>query len=121
MKSLAIVLCLSVSFSIAFAQKSNNPDKEGIGSFLATYFGGGANESCWGIALDEAGNVYVSGLTLSPDFPVVPNSTYTALKGKGDAFILKFDKDLKTLLASARIGGSEDDCISAENYNKFQT
>ena len=118
MKKIAIILCLSVSVSIACTQKTDNPDKARTGNFLATYFGGSANESSWGIALDEAGNVYVSGLTLSPDFPVAPNATFNTAKGKGDAYILKFDKDLKTLLASARIGGSEDDCAYTILYDK---
>ncbi len=111
MKSFLTTGIACLVFSACLSQQGpTHPDKEIIGNFLATYFGGSANESCWGIALDEAGNVYVSGLTLSPDFPVAPNSAFTSAKGKGDAYILKFDKDLKTLLASARIGGSEDDC-----------
>jgi ankyrin repeat protein len=78
-------------------------------SYIATYFGGSANESSWDIATDEAGNIYVTGYTASPDFPTKPGSYVSPAKGKGDVFIIKFDAELKTVIASALIGGSEDE------------
>ncbi|MCD6405597.1 MAG: SBBP repeat-containing protein [Planctomycetes bacterium] len=35
-----------------------------------SYLGGEENDYGWGIAVDEAGNVFVTGMTASPDFPV---------------------------------------------------
>lgn len=77
--------------------------------YVATYFGGAANESSWGITLDDAGNVYVTGYTASSDFPTTPDSYISSVRGKGDVFVLKLDRELKTILGSALIGGSEDE------------
>lgn len=86
--------------------------------YAATYFGGSANDSAWGIALDKAGSVFVVGSTSSPDFMTAERSVLTSPRGKSDVYILKFDKDLKTILASARIGGSEDECAYAILHDK---
>ncbi len=87
-------------------------------NYVATYFGGSANESSWAIALDDEGHVYAAGYTASPDFPTIKDSYNSVLKGKGDVFVLKFDKDLKTVLASAIIGGSEDEVAYSMLYDK---
>ncbi|MDH4272223.1 MAG: ankyrin repeat domain-containing protein, partial [Candidatus Aminicenantes bacterium] len=92
--------------------------KSAVHHYVATYFGGSANESAWAIALDEESNVYVAGYTASPDFPTTKDSYNSVLKGKGDVFVLKFDKDLKTVLASAIIGGSEDEVAYSMLYDK---
>ncbi len=95
------------------ARETNYKDKgrlrNNYQNYIATYFGGSANESAWAIALDGAGNIYVTGYTASHDFPTKPDSYVSAAKGKGDVFVLKFDKELKTVLASALIGGSGDE------------
>lgn len=75
--------------------------------YRATYFGGIGNDSAWGITLDDDGNVYVAGYTASVDFPATPGSYVSGTRGKGDVFVLKMDKELKTVLACALIGGSE--------------
>jgi len=85
---------------------------------LATYFGGSANEFCEAIALDDAGNVYVTGYTTSADFPTTRGSYNTAPKSKSDVFIVKFDKELKKILASTIIGGGEDECAYSIVYDK---
>jgi hypothetical protein len=42
----------------------------------ATYLGGAGTDTASGIALDASGNVYLSGWTMSPNFPVVRSGTY---------------------------------------------
>ena len=42
-----------------------------------------------GIAVDSAGNAYVTGFTLSTNFPVTPGAFQTNLRGGGDAFVTK--------------------------------
>jgi ankyrin repeat protein len=102
------------SFSIVTARELNPKDQapqiKGVRNFLATYLGGSGEEFCEAIALDEAGNIYVTGSTTSADFPVTSGAYHSPAKGKADVFIMKFDKDLKTLLASAIIGGDADEC-----------
>jgi len=84
--------------------------KSPVHKLLATYLGGSANEFCEAIALDDAGNIYVTGYTTSADFPTTAGSYNAAPRGKRDVFIVKFDKDLNRILASVIIGGGEDEC-----------
>ncbi len=81
-----------------------------IQEFAATYLGGKGHEFCEAIALDNDGNIYVTGNTRSSDFPTTPDAYNRNPKGESDVFIAKFDNDLKTLLASTLIGGDEDEC-----------
>ena len=43
---------------------------EGTDLVYSTYFGGSAIDYINGVAVDSFGNVYLTGVTLSPDFPV---------------------------------------------------
>ncbi|WP_073560855.1 SBBP repeat-containing protein [Archangium sp. Cb G35] len=54
--------------------------------WYSSYLGGSAADSAGGIALDSSLNVYVSGRTLSSDFP----TTVYGYSGGYDAFITKF-------------------------------
>lgn len=67
--------------------------------------------------MDDAGNVYAAGYTASPDFPTTTDSYNFTPKEKDDVFVLKFDKDLKTILASTIIGGSEDEIAYSMLYD----
>jgi len=43
----------------------------------------------WAIALDPSGSAYVTGRTISDDFPVTPGAFQSAYAGGGDAFVAK--------------------------------
>lgn len=83
----------------------------------ATYLGGSSDDSSSGIALDRAGNVYVTGLTLSPDFPTRRaaqaqyggGNTTSGVGLFGDAFIAKINPAGSALVYSTYLGGSADD------------
>jgi hypothetical protein len=70
----------------AFVTKLN-----AAGSALAysTYLGGGGGEIAFGIAVDAAGNAYVTGVTTSTDFPNTPSSFQETFSGINDAFVAK--------------------------------
>lgn len=55
-----------------------------------TYLGGKDDERGRGLACDDVGNIYVTGMTNSTDFPLV-RSQQTVLGGGSDAYITKFD------------------------------
>lgn len=79
-----------------------------------TYLGGSGIENLWGAAIDEEDNIYIIGLTDSPDFPVTANAfqkTYGG--GDDDVFISKLSPTCATLMGSSFIGGSGWD----EGYN----
>jgi hypothetical protein len=69
--------------------------------------GGSSFDEVSGIALDASGNLYVTGLTGSPDFPIVNGFQTTFGGGFSDAFILKLDPD-GNIAYSSYLGGSGD-------------
>ena len=58
-------------------------------SFLlySTYLGGSQNEVGYGVLSDKAGNIWVTGYTLSPDFPVTQNAIQGQYGGGVDLFV----------------------------------
>ena len=72
------------------------------------YLGGGGNDEAYGEAIDSGGNVYLTGLTGSTDFPL-NNALQGTNKGGNDAFVAKLSNQLNTLLYSTYLGGSEGD------------
>jgi hypothetical protein len=61
------------------------------GSALAygTFLGGDNSDSGYSIAVDASGAAYVTGLTLSSDFPTTPGAFDTTFHGYSDAFVVK--------------------------------
>ena len=72
----------------------------------STYLGSSGNEEPWAVTCDAAGDVYVSGVTTSPDFPTTPGAYSATRSGSNDAFICRLDNNLTALLASTYLGGS---------------
>ncbi|MDH3892262.1 MAG: SBBP repeat-containing protein [candidate division Zixibacteria bacterium] len=62
-------------------------DGSGKGLLYSTYLGGGGRDRGHGLALDDSGNVYVTGSTDSPDFPT--SDPYQTYQGGGDGFVAK--------------------------------
>jgi uncharacterized protein (TIGR03437 family) len=92
----------------AFVAKLNSA---GTTVLYMTYFGGSAGEMAWGLAVDAAGNAYVTGSTFSADFPVTSGAAQPA-KGDSierDAFVVKLDPTGSRLLYSTYLGGDEKD------------
>jgi hypothetical protein len=74
----------------------------------STYLGGSSEDIGWGIAVDGSGNAYVTGDTLSTDFPKV-NAKYPNLLGPSDAFVFKLSGDGQIVRYSTYLGGSSED------------
>src|SRR5439155_25697234 len=81
------------------------------GAFLvySTYLGGSSGDQALGIAVDAAGNTYVTGLTLSADFPTTLVAFDTSFNGILDAFVTKLSPTGTSLVYSTYLGGSNDD------------
>jgi len=80
------------------------------GSTLAwsSYLGGAGDDYGAALALDTAGNVFVTGSTTSSDFPA-SGGFDTSLGGTRDAFVTKIDSTGSTLAWSSYLGGTGDD------------
>lgn len=95
--------------SDAFVRKLSTTGVE----ISSTYFGGSGFDAAEGVAVDSAGNVYLTGFTFSPpEFPQQKpggSACGAAGCGHGDAFVAKLDTALSTLDYSTYLGGSRLD------------
>ncbi len=73
------------------------------------YLGGSSSDAGLGIALDGAGNRYLTGSTTSLDFPSAGNNKSPNI----DAFIAKLDATGTSLVYVIYVGGFEDDIANA--------
>jgi Beta-propeller repeat len=80
-------------------------DASGTAFIYSTYFGGNGADTGNGLALDPHSNVYVSGTTLSTNFPTM-NPLQPSLAGVNDAFVAKLDQSGSKLHYSTYLGGS---------------
>jgi hypothetical protein len=62
--------------------------RAGTGLLFSTYLGGSAQEAGYGLALDEAGSLYVTGQSYSTNFPV-QHPLQPASAGPSDTFVCK--------------------------------
>jgi hypothetical protein len=87
---------------------------------LATYFGGTGTDQAFGIAVDDAGNVYLTGNTTSANFPTTTGSVAPTRPGGIDAFVVKLDPALSSVLFATYLGGTTgDDAARAIAFNGF--
>jgi hypothetical protein len=98
---------------------SNNVDAfvtkipaDGGALVYSTYLGGSRTDEAAGIAVDDLGNAYLTGLTQSNlDFPLVNAYQPTYGGERGDAFVTKLNAAGNAFVYSTYLGGNND-----ENY-----
>src|ERR1700756_1412064 len=74
----------------------------------STYLGGSTDEYALDIAVDSAGNAYVTGGTASTDFPTANPFQPDYNGGSSNAFVSKINADGSALVYSTYLGGSSD-------------
>jgi hypothetical protein len=75
----------------------------------STYLGGNGDDASFGIAIDAAGNAYVTGQTSSSNFPATGGAFHTSSGGGQDAFMSKLNAAGSALIYSTYLGGNGDD------------
>jgi hypothetical protein len=98
----------------AFVSKLN---AAGSGLVYSTFLGGSGFDNAYAIQVDSARAAYVTGSTVSTDFPVSPGAAQSAYGGGsgcatyncGDSFVTKLRPTGAALLYSTYIGGGGDD------------
>jgi hypothetical protein len=106
MKALLALMLLAIVVGPVTAPAAR-PTVNGPLLLYSTYLGGNADDWGRGVAVDGAGNVYVTGWTWSPDLPLL-NPLQPALNGPQDAFVAKFSP-AGALIYSTYLGGSGND------------
>jgi len=97
----------------AFVSKVN---ATGTALVYSTYLGGNQLDYGFGVAVDNAGNAYVGGLTSSIDgvesFPTTAGAAQSSPAGGGDAYVAKFNASGGKVYATY-VGGSSGDVGNA--------
>lgn len=90
----------------SFLLKLNN-----TGSSLeySTFLGGQGYDQATAVSVLENGDVFVSGNTTSPDFPITSNSYDSFHNGEDDAFLAVVDLQSTDLSYATFLGGAQDD------------
>ena len=83
----------------------------------STWFGGTSEESVMGLALDPAGNIYITGYTIdAAGFPTA-NAFQPIKPGMSDAFVAKFNPAGTALIYSTFLGGAQHDNFETFNFS----
>jgi hypothetical protein len=90
----------------AFVAKLN---PAGSGLVYSTFLGGTQPDETFGIALDAARNAYVTGETVSSNFPTTAAAFNRTANGGSDAFVAKLNATGSALVYSTRLGGSDNE------------
>ena len=98
------------SHSNVFVTKLN---PSGTALVYSTYLGGSISDNANGIAVDSAGNAYITGRAFSTDFPTTPGAFQRALKSNHNAFVTKLNPSGSALVYSTFLGGNGSDSTGA--------
>jgi hypothetical protein len=98
-----------VGFRVAAYDRSAPLIIDPVVTAYATFLGGNAIDQGFGIAVDAAGNAYVTGNTVSTDFPTTAGSVQPAMVAGTEAFVAKLNAAGTALIYSTYLGGNLDD------------
>ena len=94
-----------------FLTKMNN---SGTSLVYSTYLGGSREDAVNALSLDSSGNAYLTGFTVSGDFPTTPGAFQSVLAAQSqNAFVTKVNTTGTALVYSTLLGGSSDNSPGA--------
>jgi len=117
-------LTKSNTCATGFATKVN---PQGTGLVYSSYLGGsnGLGDAAYADAVDPNGNLYIVGITGSPNFPITPGAydthcgTDSKCDGTFDGFVTKVNATASGLAFSTFLGGSGFDYLSGVTIYQF--
>ena len=80
-------------------------DPTGQTVLYATYLGGDGVDAIVGLAVDAAGNAYITGITSSTTYPLAPNAIQPQNNGGQDVFVTKLNASDVVASSDFQIGG----------------
>jgi uncharacterized protein (TIGR03437 family) len=88
---------------------------DGSTVLYSTYLGGNGDDMGQGIAVDSAGDAFITGWTKSTDFPIFKpyQIKYSSLTRANNVFVTKLNPAGNQLLFSTYLGGDQDDRVYA--------
>jgi hypothetical protein len=93
----------SLSFTDAFITKFNST---GSALSYSSYLGGNNADVGYSLVLDASNNVFITGYTISTNFPTTPGAYQTTLNANTAAFITKVNSTASAMTYSTYLGGS---------------
>ncbi len=90
----------------AFVTKLN---ADGTALVYSTYLGGNGYDLGDGIAVDSAGNAYITGYATSSNFPTTADAVQSDLFENSDAFVSELNADGTALEYSTYLGGADNE------------
>jgi hypothetical protein len=84
------------------------PQPSPAGDLIVSYLGGGRSELIRDVAVDAAGNLYLTGGTTSGDFPTTAGAFDRTANGNMDVFLAKYDPS-GSLVCATLLGGPNYD------------
>jgi hypothetical protein len=90
----------------------------GSSLLFSTFLGGNELDRGTGIDIDASGEIYITGLTGSADFPITTDALKTACDWK-DSFFIKLDTNGSSLFYSTFLGGINNEtnqCIVVDSF-----
>lgn len=112
--------CFDNSYSWGDEIAVTKLNASGSGLLYSTYIGGNDADEGYAIAVDALGNAYITGATLSTDYPVTAGAYDVTFNGGSDVIITKLNSTGTALVYSTFIGGNDWDYgfgIAVDNFN----
>jgi Beta-propeller repeat/Abnormal spindle-like microcephaly-assoc'd, ASPM-SPD-2-Hydin len=81
-------------------------NSSGTALVYSTFLGGSNADNAYAIAVDSAGNAYVTGYTYSTNFPTTPGAFQTTLGGPTGVFVTKINPTASAKVYSTYLNGS---------------
>jgi hypothetical protein len=91
----------------------------GTAILFSTFFGGSQADTAQALAVDNNGNVWLAGVTSSPDLPTTPGVKQPSLAGGQDAFVAKFTLPVSITVTTSPTGLAFS--VDGATYTSSQT